>query len=58
MSNTKAYVVVFLIRFIYAIMQILTKATFNNGMSTSVFVFYRHLVASLFMIPIAFFLER
>ncbi|KAJ4760786.1 WAT1-related protein [Rhynchospora pubera] len=59
MSNTtKAYVIVFLIRFIYAIMQILTKATFDNGMSTSVFVFYRHLVASLFLIPIAFVLER
>ena len=58
MGNCRAYIAVFLIRFIYAIMQVLIKATFNNGMSTSVFVFYRHLVASLFLVPIAFVLER
>ncbi|XP_020096599.1 WAT1-related protein At5g64700 isoform X2 [Ananas comosus] len=58
MSNTKAYGAVFLIRLIYAVMQILMKATFNEGMSTSVFVFYRQSVATLFLVPVAFLLER
>ncbi|XP_020096600.1 WAT1-related protein At5g64700 isoform X3 [Ananas comosus] len=39
-------------------MQILMKATFNEGMSTSVFVFYRQSVATLFLVPVAFLLER
>lgn len=58
MSNTKEYGAVFLIRLIYAVMQILMKATFNEGMSTSVFVFYRQAVATLFLVPVAFLLER
>nr|CAD1819256.1 unnamed protein product [Ananas comosus var. bracteatus] len=40
------------------VMQILMKATFNEGMSTSVFVFYRQSVATLFLVPVAFLLER
>nr|CAD1819166.1 unnamed protein product [Ananas comosus var. bracteatus] len=40
------------------VMHILMKATFNEGMSTSVFVFYRQSVATLFLVPVAFLLER
>lgn len=57
MGNGKVYATVVLIRLIYAGMHILTKAAFNEGTSTTVFVFYRHAVAAIFLVPIAFFLE-
>ncbi|XP_014753486.1 WAT1-related protein At5g64700 isoform X2 [Brachypodium distachyon] len=58
MSNRAAFVVAFLIRSIYGGAQIVAKLAFNEGMSTSVFVFYRHATALLFLVPIAFVLER
>ncbi|RLN24285.1 WAT1-related protein [Panicum miliaceum] len=58
MGNRAAFVVAFLLRAIYGGMQIVTKNAFNEGMSTTVFVFYRHLVAILFLVPVAFVLER
>ena len=58
MGNRTAFVVAFLLRAIYGGMQIVTKNAFNEGMSTTVFVFYRHLVAILFLMPVAFVLER
>ena len=58
MGNRTAFVVAFLLRAIYGGMQIVTKNAFNEGMSTTVFVFYRHLVAILFLVPVAFVLER
>ncbi|KAL5198920.1 hypothetical protein ABZP36_002432 [Zizania latifolia] len=57
MGNGKVYATVVLIRLIYAGMHILTKAAFNEGASTTVFVFYRHAVAAAFLLPFAFFLE-
>ncbi|GJN18606.1 hypothetical protein PR202_gb05781 [Eleusine coracana subsp. coracana] len=39
-------------------MQIVTKDAFNQGMSTSVFVFYRHATAILFLVPVSYLLER
>lgn len=56
-SNAKVYATVVLIRLIYAGMHILTKAAFNEGTSTTVFVFYRHAVAAAFLLPFAYFLE-
>lgn len=53
-GNGKVYVTVVLIRLIYAGMHILTKAAFNEGTSTTVFVFYRHAVAAVFLLPFAF----
>ncbi|XP_006644287.1 WAT1-related protein At5g64700-like [Oryza brachyantha] len=58
MGSRTAFVVAFLIRFLYGGMQIVTKDAFNEGMSTSVFVFYRHVIAILFLVPVAFVLER
>ncbi|XP_066308944.1 WAT1-related protein At5g64700-like [Miscanthus floridulus] len=58
MGNRAAFVVAFLLRALYGGMQIVTKAAFDEGMSTSVFVFYRHLTGILFLVPIAFVLER
>lgn len=57
MGNGKVYATIVLIRLIYAGMHILTKAAFEEGMSTTVFVFYRHAVAAVFLAPLAFFLE-
>ncbi|KAM0823859.1 hypothetical protein ACQ4PT_070583 [Festuca glaucescens] len=57
MGNGKVYATIVLIRLIYAGMHILTKAAFEEGMSTTVFVFYRHAVAAIFLAPFAFFLE-
>lgn len=57
MVNSKVYATVVLIRLIYAGMHILTKAAFNEGSSTTVFVFYRHAVAAVFLLPFAYFLE-
>ncbi|CAL5062462.1 unnamed protein product [Urochloa decumbens] len=54
MGNGKVYATVVLIRLIYAGMHILTKASFNEGTSTTVFVFYRHAVAAIFLLPFAF----
>lgn len=53
-GNGKVYATVVLIRLIYAGMHILTKAAFNEGTSTTVFVFYRHAVAAVFLLPFAF----
>ena len=53
-GNGKVYATVVLIRLIYAGMHILTKAAFNEGTSTTVFVFYRHAVAAIFLLPFAF----
>ncbi|KAG8051697.1 hypothetical protein GUJ93_ZPchr0001g32402 [Zizania palustris] len=41
MGNRTAFVVAFILRSIYGGMQIVTKNAFNEGMSVSVFVFYR-----------------
>ncbi|CAL4949332.1 unnamed protein product [Urochloa decumbens] len=58
MGNTSAFVVAFLLRAIYGGMQIVTKNAFDEGMNTAVFVFYRHLTGILFLVPVAFVLER
>ncbi|XP_078176542.1 WAT1-related protein At5g64700-like [Carex rostrata] len=58
MTDTKSYFFVVLIRFLYSISQIFSKAAFNQGMSIPVFVFYRHLIASIFISPFAFLLGR
>lgn len=57
MGNGKVYATIVLIRLIYAGMHIFTKAAFEEGTSTTVFVFYRHAVAAIFLAPFAFFLE-
>ncbi|KAG8051698.1 hypothetical protein GUJ93_ZPchr0001g32691 [Zizania palustris] len=58
MGNRRVLVVAFFIRSIYGGVQIVTKNAFNRGMSTSVFVFYRHAVAVVFLAPVAFVLHR
>ncbi|EMS51901.1 Auxin-induced protein 5NG4 [Triticum urartu] len=58
MGRTSPYVVSFLVRFIYGVMQILTKVALNQGTSTYVLVFYRHVIATMVLLPIAFATER
>ena len=58
MGNRTAFVVAFLLRTTYGDMQIVTKDAFSERMSTSVFVFYRHATAIVFLMPVAFVLER
>ncbi|XP_017697585.2 WAT1-related protein At5g64700 [Phoenix dactylifera] len=58
MNNPKVYLVVFFIRAMYAGLHITSKAALNGGMSAYVFVLYRLVLATLFMAPFAFALER
>lgn len=39
-------------------MNIVFKLATSDGMNSSVLIFYRSLFASVFMIPLAFFIER
>ncbi|XBI43587.1 hypothetical protein VPH35_108339 [Triticum aestivum] len=42
----------------YAVLNVMTKIAFNEGMHTTVFIVLRLLVAALFLSPIAYFKER
>lgn len=46
-----------LIQLIYAGMFLLSKAAFDVGMNTYIFVFYRQAAATVFLLPLAFFFE-
>jgi hypothetical protein len=42
----------------YAVMDVLSKAALNNGMSNYVFVVYRHAVAFIVITPFALYFEK
>ncbi|XP_052190495.1 WAT1-related protein At5g64700 [Diospyros lotus] len=56
-SSKKAYLAAILIQLIYAGMFLLSKAAFDVGMNTYIFVFYRQAAATVFLLPLAFFFE-
>ncbi|XP_021833148.1 WAT1-related protein At5g64700-like [Prunus avium] len=58
MGSTKPYLAVIFIQIIYAGMILLSKAAFNRGMNSYVFVFYRQMAGALFMSPLAMIFER
>lgn len=58
MGEKKAYLSVVLIQSIYTGMFLLSKAAFDGGMNTYIFVFYRQAAGTLFLVPFAFFIER
>ncbi|CAN6331091.1 unnamed protein product [Urochloa humidicola] len=58
MEKKKVYAVAMVIQVILASMVILSKAAFDRGLSTFVYVFYRLAAASLFLTPLAILLER
>ena len=53
----KTYGVVILIQAIYAGMHLLSKAAFDGGMNTFIFLFYRQVTATTFLVPLSLFLE-
>ena len=58
MDAKKPYVIAVVIQLIYAGMFVVSKAAFDHGMNTFVFIFYRMVAASLLLVPIAIVLER
>ncbi|KAL5706892.1 hypothetical protein ACHQM5_025000 [Ranunculus cassubicifolius] len=57
-NNGRPYIVLVIIQIIYAGMFLLSKAAFNGGMNSFVFVFYRQAFATLFLAPLAIVIER
>ncbi|KAL6864809.1 hypothetical protein ACP4OV_015960 [Aristida adscensionis] len=57
-ASNKAYVVAIIIQLIYTGMYVVSKAAFNRGMNTYVFIFYRQAAATVLLLPLAIVLER
>ena len=58
MDGKKPYVVAVIIQVIATGMLVTSKAAYNQGFNTYVFVFYRQAAASLLLLPLAIVLER
>ncbi|KAM6563579.1 hypothetical protein CsatB_023577 [Cannabis sativa] len=58
MGEVKVYLAVILSRAIYAGMVLRTKAIFNGGMSCYIFTFYRQLVGTVVLVPLALIFKR
>ncbi|XP_021713947.1 WAT1-related protein At5g64700-like [Chenopodium quinoa] len=58
MELSKPILVVFFIQALYTGMFLLSKAAFNVGMNNFIFTFYRQAIATIFLGPVALFLER
>ncbi|XP_038900926.1 WAT1-related protein At5g64700-like [Benincasa hispida] len=56
-ENKRAFMAVILIQTIYAGLFLLSKAAFNDGMNSYIFVFYRQAFATVFLSPITFFFQ-
>ncbi|KAJ1261095.1 hypothetical protein BS78_09G001900 [Paspalum vaginatum] len=57
-TSKKAYAVAIIVQIIYTGMYVVSKAAFNHGMSTFVFIFYRQAAATVLLLPLAIVLER
>ncbi|KAF8711399.1 hypothetical protein HU200_029430 [Digitaria exilis] len=53
MEAKKPYIIAIIVQMIYAGMFIVSKAAFDKGMNTSVFIFYRQAASSLLLLPVA-----
>ena len=58
MEAKKPYLIAIVIQLIYAGMFVVSKAAFDLGINTLVFIFYRMAAASLLLLPVAIILER
>ncbi|CAD6273334.1 unnamed protein product [Miscanthus lutarioriparius] len=58
MEAKKPYLIAIVIQLIYAGMFVVSKAAFDLGINTFVFIFYRMAAASLLLLPVAIILER
>lgn len=57
-DGKKPYVIAVIIQVIYTGMFVVSKAAFNQGMNTYVFIFYRQAAASLLLLPLVILFER
>ncbi|CAN6358216.1 unnamed protein product [Urochloa humidicola] len=57
-ASTKAYAVAIAIQLIYTGMFVISKAAFNHGINTYVFMFYRQAAGSLLLLPLALLRHR
>nr|CAB3491297.1 unnamed protein product [Digitaria exilis] len=57
MEAKKPYITAIIVQMIYTGMFVVSKAAFDKGMNTFVFIFYRQAASSLLLLPVAFFLE-
>ncbi|KAM0034208.1 hypothetical protein Hdeb2414_s0016g00494841 [Helianthus debilis subsp. tardiflorus] len=57
MKKDMAYFVVIFIQLVYTGMFLLSKAAFDVGMSTCIFVFYRQAAGALILVPFAYIME-
>lgn len=58
MEAKKPYVIAVIVQLIYTGMFVVSKAAFDQGLNTFVFIFYRQAASSLLLLPVAFFRER
>ncbi|KAK7391621.1 hypothetical protein VNO78_20038 [Psophocarpus tetragonolobus] len=54
----KPHLLMVLVQVGYSLLYLITKASFNHGISPYVYVTYRHILATVLMLPFAYFLER
>ncbi|KAI4345137.1 hypothetical protein L6164_012292 [Bauhinia variegata] len=57
MGAKTPYLIVVLLQVIYAGMILLSKAVLNDGMKSSVFIFYRQVVGTIVLVPLAIIFE-
>ncbi|KAL6624424.1 hypothetical protein ACP70R_031745 [Stipagrostis hirtigluma subsp. patula] len=57
-ARKKPYAVALVIQVIFASTLVVSKAAFDQGLSTLVYIFYRQAAASLLLLPLAMALER
>jgi hypothetical protein len=57
-ASNKPYVVAVIIQLIYTGMFVVSKAAFNQGMNTYVFIFYRQAAGSILLLPLALLHQR
>ncbi|CAN6195458.1 unnamed protein product [Urochloa humidicola] len=57
-ASKKAYITAIMVQVILTGMSVMSKAAFDSGMSTFVFVFYRQAAGSILMLPLALLLQR
>ncbi|QCE15274.1 WAT1-related protein [Vigna unguiculata] len=58
MGEPKPYLAMFVVQLIYSGLTLLSKAVFNRGMNTFVFIFYRQVIGAVILVPLAFILQK
>jgi len=58
MGELKPYLAMFVAQLIYSGLTLLSKAVFNGGMNTLVFIFYRQVIGAVILVPLALILEK